>query len=255
MQALQARMNVIRALVIRDMMVRYGRANVGFVWTIMEPMILTGGVLVLWSLLKEPIFHGMPVIAFVLTGYMPLTLWRHVTGPQIRVLRANAGLLYHRPLHHMDIVLARLALEFLSTTAALTVVYLIVLGLGLTEPVQDWTLLLGGWLLTGWVHAGLGLIYAAGTERFDVLDKFIQPFQYFLLPLSGVFFLIEWLPAEMQRIVVWNPTINCVEMFRAGYFGESVVTHYDAAYAFVWGCVLWLIGCAAVLNVRDHVRV
>ena len=70
-----ARVSVISALIVRDLMSRFGRNSLGFVWTVMEPMILTAGVMLVWTAIRPPIYHGIPIIGFVLTGYMPLTLW------------------------------------------------------------------------------------------------------------------------------------------------------------------------------------
>src|ERR1700742_4601347 len=111
-------LSVLQALMIRDMRGRFGRNHLGFVWTILEPMILCAGVMLVWSMIKESSIHGIPIVAFVLTGYMPLTLWRHLTGPLVKILRNNSGMLYHRPISHVDILLARCVLEFLSTTVA-----------------------------------------------------------------------------------------------------------------------------------------
>ena len=244
----------IRALVIRDMMVRFGRVNVGFVWTIFEPMLLTCGVLAIWSLLRDPVIHGVPLIGFVLSLYMPLTMWRHMTNPMVRVISGNRGLLYHAPIGHLDIVIARLVLEFMSTTTALVVIYLILLAIGLVAPAEHWDLLLGGWLFITWYHAAIGLLIAAATERWDTMDRFIQPAQYLAIPLSSAWFMVDWLPSEFQRLILWNPQVHCFEMFRAGYFGEGVVTHYDPLYLFVWSLGLTVAGILALVSVRDHVE-
>ncbi len=44
---LRVQCRVIVALVIRDMMMRHGRANVGFLWVILEPMILTAAIMLM----------------------------------------------------------------------------------------------------------------------------------------------------------------------------------------------------------------
>ena len=59
---------IIYSLILRDLLARFGRRNLGFVWTVLEPMLLTTGVMMVWSLIKEPIIHGVPVAAFVMTG-------------------------------------------------------------------------------------------------------------------------------------------------------------------------------------------
>ncbi len=252
--ALRRYLTCIRALLIRDMMVRFGRNNLGFVWVILEPMLLTCGVLGIWSLLREPTVHGIPIISFVLTVYMPLTMWRHMTSSMIHIVSRNSGLLYHQPISHLDIVVARLLLDFISTTAALATIYLILLATNLTEPVQDWGLLLCAWLFVAWYHAALGLLIAGATERWETAEKFIQPLQYLALPLSGVWFMVGWLPSSFQRVILWNPAVHCFEMFRAGFFGESVPTFYDPLYLGCWSLALTVLGIIVVINVRDHVE-
>ena len=126
------------------------------------------------------------------------------------------------------------------------VIYLILLSVGLTEVVQNWGVLLGGWLFAGWLYAGIALLIAAGTEAYETGEKFIQPAQYLAMPLSGVFFMIDWLPSNLQDFITWVPTVHCFEMFRAGFFGELVVTHYDPVYLTVWCLTLTVLGIAAI---------
>src|SRR5258708_25019048 len=89
----------IRALVLREMMMRYGRDNIGFTWVILEPMILTAGVMVIWSIMWGEEKEGSLLVEVVLTGYMPLTLWRHMTGAPVLIFRRSSSLLYHRSIN------------------------------------------------------------------------------------------------------------------------------------------------------------
>src|SRR5215207_4407796 len=109
----------IRALVLRDLMMRYGRDNIGFAWVILEPLLLTAGVMVVWSFTMGTSRQGVKIVELVLTGYMPLTLWRHMTNGPIMIFRRSAPLLYHRRITLFDILAARQILEFAGTSAAL----------------------------------------------------------------------------------------------------------------------------------------
>jgi capsular polysaccharide transport system permease protein len=251
---LRRHLNVIHALIIRDLMVRFGRQHLGFVWTILEPMILTTGVMLVWSMIREPVIHGVPIVAFVLTGYMPLTLWRHLQTPMARILRGNAGLLYHRPVSHADILLARSFLEFFSTTAALVVIYFTVTTTGVIEPAEDPGLAMAAWLFTAWYFGAMGLAIAAATEYWEPAEKFIQPAQYLQLPLSGVFFMVDWMPDYAQKLLLLNPSVHCFEMFRAGFFGDTVTTHYDPLYIAAWSVAMTVIAAAATYHVRDRIQ-
>ncbi|NQZ48076.1 MAG: ABC transporter permease, partial [Erythrobacter sp.] len=73
-------LRVIDALLRREMLTRYGRHNIGFMWLFAEPMLFTVGVAILWSATKS--IHGsdLPIGAFALTGYSSVLLWRNMPG-------------------------------------------------------------------------------------------------------------------------------------------------------------------------------
>jgi capsular polysaccharide transport system permease protein len=249
---LMDRLDVIAALIVRDLMARFGRRGLGFVWTILEPMILTAGVTIVWSLIRPAIYHGIPIVAFVLTLYMPLTLWRHLTNPLVRLMHQHEGLLYHRIIQQDDILAARLLLEFLSTSTALVIVLFVTSSFGLINDIADPSLLLAAWLYTAWLFSGVGMLLAAWTETWDPAEKFIQPLQYLSLPLSGAFFMVSWLPGYAQHLALANPTVHCFEMFRAGFFGAAYDMHYSVAYLTAWCMGLSVAGVVAVHRVRDR---
>ena len=247
-------LRTIYALIIRDLMVRFGRGHLGFAWTVLEPLILTSGVMALWTFMKEPTIHGVPVAAFVMTGYMPLTLWRHLSNPMTRILSSNSNLLYHRMVSSFDIILARSCLEFLSTSAALTIMYFVVVTTGIVEPAQDLGLTLAGWIMTAWYFGATGLMLSACSEAWEPVEKFLQPLQYLSLPLSGVFFMVDWLPNYARKLLLLNPSVHCFEMFRAGFLGESVTTHFDCWYLAAWSLAMSVVGAASVYQVRNRLR-
>jgi capsular polysaccharide transport system permease protein len=254
MLEMRRHVSVIQALIIRDLMGRFGRNHLGFVWTVLEPMILCVGVILVWSLIKEPTVHGVPLIIFILTGYMPLTLWRHLTNPMVRLLRNYAGLLYHTPVLHGHILVARIYLEFVSSTAAFMVIYFVLTTVGLVHPVEDPGLALAGWIFTAWYFGAMGMVISVVTECWEPAEKFVQPLSYLQLPLSGVFFMVDWAPSYAQKLVLLNPSAHCFEMVRAGFLGEAITTHYDPAYLAVCSAAMTLIGTAALYHVRDRIQ-
>jgi capsular polysaccharide transport system permease protein len=245
----------IEALVVRDLMVRFGRQDLGFVWAILEPMILVTGVLGVWSVLHGHDIRGVPVLSFIVTGYMPLTVWRHTTGTMTRLLQNQAQMLYHRPITHFDIVFARLFLELLSTTTALLVVCFVLISLGLMEPIGNASLALLGWVLTCGYFGGMGLVIAGLTQIWEKAEKFVQPVNYFALPFSGVFFLVDWLPSWAQHAILWNPSVNCIEMLRAGVIGPKITTHYDIGYVIFVTIAVMVVGLSFVRSSRRHIEI
>ncbi|CAN7635951.1 ABC transporter permease [Rhizobium rhizogenes] len=248
---IQAR--VLGAMIMREVVTRYGRENIGFLWLMLEPMILTGGVMIMWTLLRHEA-HGLTVVAFVLSGYMPLTLWRHVTGHAVSCLRQNLPLMYHRQIRLADALISRALLEIGGTTTALIVVYIVVRLAGFMPPYENLGMLLAGWLFMAWFSFAVGLIFAAGSERFEFVEKFVQPLQYLTLPISGMFFMVAWLPSGAQKLALYVPLVHCFEMFRAGVFGDTVKSFYDVGYL-VKSCLFTTaVGLFLVNWARRHVK-
>ena len=245
----------IEALVVRDLMVRFGRQDLGFVWAVLEPMILVSGVLGVWSVLHGHDIRGVPVLSFIVTGYMPLTVWRHTTSSMTRVMQNQSSLLYHRPITQFDIVFSRLFLELLSATTALLVVGFILISLGLVRPIADWSLALLGWSLTCLYFGGMGMVIAGLTQVWEKTEKFVQPVNYFALPFSGVFFMVDWLPSWAQKAVLWNPSVNCIEMLRAGVIGPKIATHFDTGYIVLVTLAMLVLGLSSVRASRRHIEV
>ena len=243
----------IHALIVRDLMARYGRDNLGFGWAILEPMILTCGVMVIWTAMGHN-KEGIRAVELVFTGYMPLTLWRHLTNSPIGIFRASSGMLYHRRVTPLDLVFARQTLEVLGTSAALLVIYSTLLVTGLGHGVENWSLFILGWLMMASISVAFGLWLAAITERYEVAERFIQPFQYLNIPISGGFFFVDWLPTWAQKLILLNPLAHCYEVFRAGYFGDAIVTHYSLSYFAAWVFALMFVGLRAVYKIRPHIR-
>ena len=248
-----SRLAIVKALIVRDLMARYGRNNLGFFWAVMEPIILAVGVVIIWSLEVGVSLHGVQVTTFVITAYLPLTLSRHLIGPLSRLGRNSANLFFHRPVSYSYLLISRIMVEVMSSTFALCLIYFVTTSLHIIGPIQDWPLTLAGWLFTGWLYGGIALLACAWTEYWEAAEKFVTPFQYLAMPLSAVFFLVDWVPSWAQHLLLLNPAVHCYEMFRAGFFGPSVTTHYDPWYIAAWASGLTLAGIGVTYRARDHI--
>jgi capsular polysaccharide transport system permease protein len=220
------------ALLLREIISRYGRTNVAFLWLIIEPLILCIGVMIIWSFIHHD-SHGVPLITFIVSGYMPLTLWRHVSSHAVSCIRQNTPLFYHPSVRPLDVLFSCTILEFLGTSMALIAVLTALKLTALIEPPVRMDLILGGWFFMGWLSFAIGMLLAALSERFDFVEKLVSPFQYLMLPVSGCFFMVAWLPTWTQDLALYVPTVHCYEMFRGGLLGEAVETHFSVAYLMV----------------------
>lgn len=253
-QALEQKGRVYNALLLRHVVVRYGRENLGFLWIFIEPMLLCVGVMGVWTLTKGTAEHGLALSAIVFTGYMPLTLWRHMTNSMGYVMRAGKWLTNYRGITLLDVILSRLFVEFIGATGASIIVYLVLNTIGVLPDVYDWTAVLQGWMLMGALGFGAGMLIAGLVEANELGEHFIPVLQYLMLPFSGCFFLLNWLPDSAKEALLWVPFPHAFELIRGGYFGPSVPTYSFPLYAFGWAVLSAGVGFLIVERVKDHIK-
>ncbi|MFC5344010.1 ABC transporter permease [Brevundimonas staleyi] len=240
---------------MRELTTRYGRQGLGFAWLIAEPLMFCFGVLLLWTATKPSYEHGIRLAPFVMTGYMSLILTRHMIGLLATALQANLGLMYHRQIAPMHIFMARILLELGGATAAFFIVYVVLLALGQVDLPHDYLLLYSGWFLLAWVSVGFSLILTGLAMRYELMERLIGLISYSLIPISGVFFMVAWLPAAYRDIYLLIPFVHGVEMIRSATFGEFVTTYYDPPYAFFVGTVFNILGLLIISASRDRIDV
>lgn len=244
---------IVIALMLRELLTRYGRKGLGFAWVIGEPLLFCLGVMVLWSVARPDYEHGIRMGPFVMTGYMCLLLLRHQITLSLSALQANVGLLHHRGIAVLHLYIARNILEFLGTTAAFVVVYGVLMVLGQVSWPANLLLLYGGWFLLAFMAAGLAMIFAALAIRYDVMERIVPLFTYILIPVSGVFFMAAWVPAAYRDAFLLIPLPHVVEMVRAGVFGEFVETHFNPLYALGWAAAFNVTGLLLLGDARERI--
>ncbi len=241
------------ALLLREVMTRYGRKNIGVLWLFVEPMIFTLGVTTLWTLFNASHGTQIPIAAFALTGYSSILLWRNMPGRCIHAIEPNLSLMYHRNVKVMDIYISRILLEFLGATMSFFVLSVIFIAVGMVPPPEDLFQVASGWIMLVWFGASLALLIGTLSEEFEIVEKIWHPASYLLFPLSGAAFIVDVLPPVAQKYVLWLPMVNGVELLREGYFGSFFQAHHDVGYMASFCLTLTLLGAAQLRRIGREI--
>jgi len=240
---------------LREIITRYGRRGLGFLWLVLEPLMFTVGVIILWSLLKAPYQHGIRIAPFVMTGYMCLVLLRHMISYSMGAISGNAGLLFHQNIKVLHVYLSRYILEFAGATIAFVIIYILLMFAGQVGPPHDILLIYWGWFSLFVLTMGIAMVVSALAAEFEVIERVVPVAMYALLPFSGVFTMAAWIPHGYRQIYLAIPLPHPVEMIRAGVFGEFVETHYDPLYPIFSGAILILFGLLLISRAKEHLDV
>jgi ABC-type polysaccharide/polyol phosphate export permease len=244
---------VIGALLMREVLTRFGRHNIGFLWLFVEPMTFTLGVTTLWTLTGAAHGSNLPIVAFAVTGYSSILLWRNMPGRCIGAIGPNLSLMYHRYVKVVDIFAARLLLEGAGATISFAILSLFFSAIGWISPPEDIGKVLFAWFMLAWFGSALAVLLGAWSERSEIVEKLWGPASYILIPLSGAAFMVDALPKVAQNIILFFPMVHGVELLREGYFGSNFKAHYSITYMVLVSTGLTLLGLAKTRQISRTV--
>lgn len=221
---------VIGALMLRELVTRFGRHNLGALWLFVEPMLFTLGVAAVWHAAGLKRSSAIPIIAFAITGYSTVLLWRNTVSRCIGAIHSNLNLLFHRNVKVLDVLVARSLLEVGGASASFVVLTVVFVSFEAIGWPRDLLRVLFGWGMLTWFGIALSVTVGAATAFTPIIERIWQPVGYILFPLSGAAFMADWLSPGLRDALLWLPMVHSVEFIREGYFGDIMRYHYSMSY-------------------------
>lgn len=233
---------LLRLLAVRDLVGRYRRSTLGVLWTLLNPLLTT---LVMWvvfsGLFRFQIPGHVPFIVYLLSG---ITV---VTFIQQGILGVGHSVLNHAPLltrvYVPPEVMAAAHAASIGVNMGVSMLPLLVLQLALGVGIP-WTVLLVP-LLVGVMFAfvlGVGLVLAVLSIRYrDVLD--LAGVSLVLLGYATpTFYPVQIVPAHYRSVLALNPAYWYLDLFRHLVYAGDLGTPTAWAVAVGFGAVSMLVG-------------
>ena len=248
--------DVVRALILRELQSRFGRNNIGYLWMIAEPMMLASVITMLHFVVhigyQAP---GMGPYPFTLLGYCLFIVFRNSFNRSEGVIEASKSVFYHAQITPLDLMLAKMIVETIGVLSALIILMAIGILAGVAEvPARPLCVFAAILAISSWTF-GLALIIAAHTTTNHVLGHLVHPFSYFMVPLSGAFMTMAFLPGWAQRAMAWNPMMAMFELARFGYFHVATDRYVYPLYILVHCAIAIGWGLLAIRRVRSQIHV
>ncbi|AIO33346.1 ABC transporter permease [Burkholderia pseudomultivorans] len=217
--------SVLFALFMREMQTRFGARRMGFVWVVMEPLIILVVIVAFHSFVHAAPMQGINFIVFMVSGIVPFHMMRSIIYRLTDALQANQGLFAYRQLMPFDTFVARVIVEICTYSCAY---FIICFSLGfwldydvsISDPLMWIYALLVGVLLSFSIGAAFAMIAHAIPNSGRICKLAYIP----LYITAGVFFPIWNLPAEKMYLISWNPYVEVIDNIRAATFENYPVT-------------------------------
>lgn len=215
LQGVASKMNILHAIILREVRVRYASRRLGYAWAVLEPLIHIGVYVVLFTVMGRMSPIDQPITIFFGSSILPWMLFTGTIGRVAYSPEANKALLVYPHIFPIDFMIGRMVLEFatcITVTAILMVIAHVVYGY---YPEDPFKMLLSGVVIL-FLAGGVGMINAIMMTYTETYDNFFKPVLRLIYFTSGIFFVVGNMPSMAQEALAWNPMLHLIDWFRVG---------------------------------------
>jgi ABC-type polysaccharide/polyol phosphate export permease len=212
-RALLAYRDLIAVLVARELKVRYRRSSLGFLWTMLQPLLMMLVLQVVFSaVFRFELPHGnYPV--FALAGLLFWNFFSQSIVASMNSLRGNAGLLRKVPLPREVFPIATVLAGVVHLLLALVPLFAILLYTG--HPLRPALLFVPvAVLMAAAFTLGAGLLLSPLAVFFSDTVEMVGVLLATMMYLTPVIYPMTIVPDRYLPLVRFNPVRSILEVFR-----------------------------------------
>nr|WP_243695398.1 ABC transporter permease [Agromyces protaetiae] len=208
-------------LTTRDLKVRYSTSALGYVWSILDPLVMAG---IYWFVFTQVFDRGAgqkPYIVFLLIALLPWMWFNGAVGDSTRAFLKDAKLVRStkipRTIWVNRIVLSK-GIEFVLALPVLAL-FAIVFGASVSWELALFPLAI---VIQAVLTAGISLIVAPLVVFFRDLERAVKLVLRFVFYASPIIYGTSDLPESLQFWAAFNPLSGIFGLYRAGFFPDEL---------------------------------
>jgi capsular polysaccharide transport system permease protein len=228
--ALLQKLNVMHAVVMRDIRSRFFNHGLGFLIVPLFPVTHIAILLIFYSILGRDSTFGDDLRLFFATGLMPALTFTYLSRFMSVSLLANKSMMAFPVVRLLDIVLARAFLEFMGIVLALGIMFVFLISSGSNPiPIYPSEALLA-FLVTVLLALGYGIIASVITAILPMFAVIYGLSMIIFYLSSGAPIYLESFPEQVIYACSWNPLFHSVEWIRSAYYLGYPAQSLDKTY-------------------------
>lgn len=242
--------DLLRELVMRDLKLKYRRSFLGYLWSILNPLLIMLVMTMVFSHMFRAGIENYPV--YLLSGQAVFDFIRNSTTMSMYSVLDNGALIKKIYVPKYIFTLSKVTstmIDFVFTLGALALVMIVT-----RSPFYPHLLLTPIMILEVYVFAcGMGFFLSAANVYFRdiqyIYGAFLVAWQY----VTPLFYPIDLLPQWLRLIVEWlNPAWYYVEFFRdLTLYGQMPTAHVVVGGA-LWAAVMMFFGLLVFKKSQDN---
>jgi ABC-type polysaccharide/polyol phosphate export permease len=233
---------LIRLLVGRELTLRYKRSVIGIGWTLLNPMLTSFVLWVVFSFVFASRLPGTQQYApYLMAGILLNTFFSQGVTISAESIASNGSVLtkiYVPPqVFPISTALAGLVNFFIGMIPLSIVCLISGQSIAWTMPL---VILVG--ICLALLTAGIGLTLSIMYIRYDDMRNIVNVLLMILMYFTPVFYPISILSPKLQQIIQLNPLTSYLDVFRWAFSNNAVATVGDFLFMFFTSALSIIIG-------------
>ena len=208
-------------LTSRDLKVRYSTSALGYVWSILDPLVMAGIYFFVFQVVFRRSVGDDPYIVFLLSGLLPWMWFTGAVSDSTRAFLREAKLVRSTKSPRTIWVLRLVASKGIEFALSLPVLALFAV-LGGAQLHWQVVFFPVAMALQAVLVAGVGLLVAPLVVFFRDLERATKLALRFLFYASPIIYGTRDLPESLHLLAAFNPLSGIFGLYRSAFFPEQL---------------------------------
>lgn len=211
-------LDVITALMIRDIKSRFAGHGIGYAWAFITPIAWIAVIAGFFSLIgrNPPVYTDM--VSFLLAGLLPYVVFRLTVTAMLRAAMANRFMVFFGAVKFSDIYLATAILEYFNGIIVYAFIFAGNWLLFSRAEMDDLSVAITGFGLAWMLGVSFGRMAAMLARTSNLVTRSVPIILRPLFWISGIFYTANEPPGYIVDFLWFNPLFHAIEIVRTGVF-------------------------------------
>lgn len=202
---------LLKQLVSRDLKVKYRRSFLGYVWSLLNPLMMMAVLTVVFSYMFRFDIPNYPL--YMITGQTLWTFFNESTNMCMYSIIQNGALIRKVYIPKYIFPVSRVLSSFVTMSFSLAAIVIVML---FTKAPFYWTILLFPipLLLLLLFSMGIGMVLSSLSVYFRDIIHLYGVFTLAWMYLTPIFYPLSALPEGIAALIAYNPMFCYIDFFR-----------------------------------------
>ncbi|WP_275786220.1 ABC transporter permease [Pararhizobium gei] len=251
---LSRQVRIVSALTIREVRLRNSKHAFTQLFDLLEAVVFIVVHYAIFKFLGRHIPIGDSLLLFISTGILPVLFFRTISIRAASAIEASKAVTAIPYIEAIDYAIARSFVEFLSFVIAFAGFFALIGVLDLSRLAVPYNpiAIVQFLILISLFGFGIGLINSFLAFLFPLWTFIWGMISRVQIFFSAVFYIPEYMPPQMKEILVYNPIMHFVALFRTAFYSNYPTHMLSMNYMIGWTFGVMLVGLALERALRNH---